>query len=151
MIAGTGIEDTNQQPLTISGEEVEIVSAFQYLGAIVERNGSILSDVDSRIAKASRAYGAVRRPVFKGKDLTLKTKRLVYRAVVLGVLLYGAETWAVKKEHSRKFEVFHNRCLRAIMGITTEQQRTNHTNSVQESQMFGMEESMEDLLARHMA
>ena len=48
----------------------------------------------------------------------------------------------------RKLEVFHNRCLRAIMGITTEKQRTNHISSVQVSQMFGMEESMEDLILR---
>ena len=46
MIAGIVSEDdTNQQPLTICGEKVETVSAFQYLGAIVEGNGSIMSDV----------------------------------------------------------------------------------------------------------
>ena len=150
MIAGTSREDTNQQPLTIGGEEIETVSAFRYLGAIVEGNGNIMSDVERRVAKASRAFGALRRTVFKEKDLTLKTKRLVYRPVVLGILLYDAETWAMnsKRVHSRKFEVFHNRCLRAIMGITTEQQRTNHISSVQVSQMFGMEESMEDLILR---
>ena len=86
------------------------MSAFRYLGAIVEGNGNIMSDVESRVAKASRAFGALRRTVFKGKDLTLKTKRLVYRAVVLGILLYDAETWAMKRVHSRKLEVFHNRC-----------------------------------------
>ena len=53
MIAGISSEDTNQQPLTIGGEEIETVSAFRYLGAIVEGNGNITSDVESRVAKAS--------------------------------------------------------------------------------------------------
>ena len=56
------------------------------------------------------------------KDLSLKTKRLAYQAVVLGVLLYGAETLTLKRAHSKKLEVFHNRCLRAILGITASRQ-----------------------------
>ena len=62
-------------------------------------------EVEDRIGQASRAFGALRRPVFGDKDLSL------YNAVVLGVLLYGAETWAKKRDTSHKIEVFHNRCL----------------------------------------
>lgn len=84
------------------GEDIEAVNAFWYLGAVVEGNGNITSDVESRIAKASRVYGVLRRPVFRDIDLSLNIKRLVYCAMVLGVLLYGAETWATKREHSKK-------------------------------------------------
>ncbi len=139
--------DLEPQPITISGEAIETVNAFKYLGSTIEGNGSIKNDVEDRIAKASRAFGDLKRPVFGDKDLSLATKRLVYRAVVLGVLLCGAEAWATKREHSRRLEVFHNRCLRAILGITTAQQRMGRISSVQVSQMFGMEESIEDLVS----
>ena len=148
LVAGVHCEsDLDLQPISIGGEVIETVSAFQYLGAIVEGSGSIKGDVESRIAKASRAFGALRRPVFGDKDLSLRTKRMVYCAVVLGVLLYGAEAWPTKREHSKKLEVFHNRCLRAILGITSEQQRKERISSVQVGQMFGMEESMEDIIS----
>ena len=100
-----------------------------------------------RTGLRSRAFGALKRPVFGDNNLSLRTKRLVYRGVVMGVLLYVAETWAIKRADSRKLEVFHNRCLRAILGITTAQQRMGHISSVQVSQWFGMEESLEDLLS----
>ena len=54
----------------------------------------------ARAARAARAFGCLRVPVFKNKDLSLATKRAVYRAVVLAVLLYGAETWTMKAVHT---------------------------------------------------
>ena len=57
----------------------------------------VKKDVEGRIALASRAFGALRRPVFQDKHLSLRTKRLMYRAAVLGVLHYVAETSRVKK------------------------------------------------------
>ena len=65
----------------------------------------------------------MKKPVFKDKNLSLKTKKLVYKAVVLDVLLYESETWTTKRDATKKLEVFHNRCLREILGITCAQQR----------------------------
>ena len=81
------------------------------------------------------------------KDLSLKAKRLVYRAVVLGVLLYGAETMTIKLAHSKKLEVFHNRCMRAILGITSSRQIMERISSVQIRKRFGLEETVEDVIA----
>ena len=43
--------------------------------------------------------------------------------------------------------MFHNRCLRSILGVSTARQRTEHISNVQLGQMFGMEESLEDLVS----
>ena len=50
-----------------------------------------------RIAKASKAFGALRMPVFRDSNLSLKTKRLVYKAVVL----YGSDTWTTRRDAGR--------------------------------------------------
>ena len=76
-------------------------------------------EVGERIAKAA-AFGALKCPIFNNSNLSYKTKRMVYKAVVLGVLLYGSETWTTKCDATRKMEAFHNRCLRGIVGITSE-------------------------------
>ncbi len=81
---------------------------------------------EERIAKAFRAFGALKEPVFRDKNLSLATKKLVYKAVVLATLLYGSETWTTKRDAVRKLEVFHNRCLRGILGISAMQQRMEH-------------------------
>ena len=69
-------------------------------------------DVEDRVASVSHAFGALCRPVFHDGGLSLRTKRMVYRAAVLGVLLYGAETWASKRGTIQKVETFDSRCLK---------------------------------------
>jgi len=76
------------------------------------------ADVERRITKASQAFGALKKTVFRDKNLTLSTKRKIYQACVLSVLLYGAECWIPLKKHIRKLNTFHNRCLRTILRIT---------------------------------
>lgn len=119
MVAGVQREE-DLWPIYIIGEPIEAVKGFKYLRAIIEPHGGIERDAQDRVARAWRRFEASSKPVFRGDDLSLLTKRLVYLAVVLGVLLCGAETWANKRVTTRTFEAFHNRCLRSILGITKE-------------------------------
>ena len=146
LVAGAPGTEKELRPLVLQGGEIECVDDFKYLGSVLEAKGGIVKEVGERIAKASRAFGALKEPVFRNSNLSYRTKRLVYRAVVLGVLLYGSETWTTKHNTSKKLEVFHNRCLRSIMGITSAQQRMKHISSVQVAKNFGMEESLEDVI-----
>ena len=134
------------QPLNIGGAAIEVVPDFWYLGAIMESKGEIMKDVEERIARASKAFGTLCRPVFHDSSLSLVTKRMVYRAVVLGVLLYGAETWTNKRAATQKLESFNNKCLRRIMGITRAQQRIRRITSAQVRKKFGVEETLEDVV-----
>ena len=45
---------------------------------MVEVQGEILKDVEDRIAKASRAFGTICKPVFQDRHLSMKTKGMVY-------------------------------------------------------------------------
>ena len=101
---------------------MECVTEFKYLGSIVEAKGGIAQEVEERIAKVSEAFGALWEPIFRDSNLCLRTKRNVYKAVDLGVFLYGSETWTTKRDAVRRLEVFHNRCLKRILGITIAQQ-----------------------------
>ncbi len=90
IVGSDEVEDL--RPLEVDSSEVECVSEFKYLGSLAESRGGIVKEVGERIAKASRAFGALRKAVFRDNNLSHKTKRLVYKAAVLGVLLYGSET-----------------------------------------------------------
>ena len=106
VVAGIpGIED-ELRPLVLEGGEVECVNDFKYLGSMLEANGGIVKEVGERIAKAARTFGALKGPVFSNSNLSCKTKRMVYKAVVLGVLLYGSETWTTKRNTTRSWKHF---------------------------------------------
>lgn len=111
----------------------------------MEAHGEVLRDVE-RIARASNAFGALCRPGFQDSSLSLKTERIVYRAMVLGVLLYGAEAWENKRVATRKLESFNSRYLRCILGITKAQQHIGHITSAEVRRRYGVEEMLEDVV-----
>ena len=119
MVADVQCEE-DLRPVYIKGEPRDALKEFKYLGAIIEPHGGIERDAQDKVARALRAFGALSKPVFCDDDLSLLPKTLVYHAVVLGVLLYGAETWANKRVTTQKLEAFHNWCLRSILGINKE-------------------------------
>ena len=95
MVVGEVLNESDVRPVQVEGGSVDVVQDFTYLGANISRDGEITSEVTRRIdraARAARAFRCLRVPVFMNKDLSLATKKAVYRAVFLAVLLYGAET-----------------------------------------------------------
>ena len=116
-------------PLCIGGSVIDTVPSFRYLGSVAESCGGVVLDLDDKIARASRAFGALTKPVFRDSSLSLVTKQVVYQAVVLGVLLYAAGTWPAKQKDIRRLEGFHHHCLRSILGIGRMQQCLQHSSN----------------------
>ena len=77
-----------------------------------------------------------------------ETKRAVYRAVVLGTLLYRAGSWTTKRYAMQKLESLHNHCLRGIFGITKVKQCVEHITSSQIRESFGMKELVEEMIVQ---
>ena len=74
--------------------------------------------------------------MFANDALSVGTRRAVYEATVLAVLLYGAETWTVKAPYVKRLTVFHNR---TILGITRYEQWQKHLMSATLLDRFGIE------------
>jgi hypothetical protein len=109
--------DKNSEILSVNGEVLENVSHFPYLGSILSSNGNIDKEIDTRIAKAFCAFNKLKKAVWDQSDLLVPTKIAVYRAIVISILLYAAETWTTYQHHINKLEAFHMRCLRYILNI----------------------------------
>ena len=73
--------------------------------------------MNSRLAKASAAFGRLRPTVWERSGISLATKLKVYKAVVITTLLYACETWTVYRRHARKLQHFHTTSLRRILNI----------------------------------
>ena len=145
MVVCEGLNESDVRPVQVEGCSVDVVQDFTYLGTNISRGGEITSEVTRRIVRAARAFGCLRMPVFKNKDLSLARKRAVYRAV-LAILLYGAETWTMKDVHTRHLNSFHKCCIRTILDVTGYQQ-WNETLTYQIlSHRFGMQHSISDII-----
>ena len=110
----------------------------------MEAQGETMEDMENRNIKCLQCTVS---NTFQDSSLSMKTKRLVYHAVVLGVLLYRAEMWVTKTKRAaiRKLESFNNRCLRCVLGITNAQQCIGHITSVEIRRRFGVQEILKDV------
>ena len=74
-------------------------------------------DVEARLQKVTMAFKRLYRGIRKRRDITLKTKFRVYRALVDPIALYGAESWTLTTKVKSKLDFFDNECIRTILGI----------------------------------
>jgi len=71
------------------------------------------------VAVANSAFQQLRRAnIWSSRALTLSVKMQFYQCIVMSVLLYSGETWAVVKQHISPLAVFQMNCLRRICGIS---------------------------------
>ncbi|XP_048481474.1 uncharacterized protein LOC125489513 [Plutella xylostella] len=104
------------EPIQINGKNIEQVEKFCYLGSMIDHNGGTDIDVEARINKARAVFGQLKN-FWRSKNINRNTKIRIFNSNVKTVLLYGCETWFVRKDISYKLQVFINKCLRQILGI----------------------------------
>ena len=109
--------------MTVDGGSIKCVKEFQYLGSIIATDGRIDAEMDKRLANASKAFGALRKAVLTNTNLCFTSKRQVYQACVLSVLLCGGECWILLRKHMKRLNAFHHHCcICTVLGITNMRQ-----------------------------
>ena len=110
-------------------QSVTVVEEVKYLGSYAARAGNDLRDVEARIDKASKAFGALKHCLFKSKDVSIEAKRGVYNGLVLAILLFGAEHWCLTAKMVRMLRAFHHRSVRTMCRLTLYHTRRNHVRT----------------------
>ena len=80
----------------IDGETVETVSDFIFLGSKITADGDFNHEI-KRLLLLGRKVMTKRDSILKSRDLTLPTKVCLVMAMVFPVVMYGCESWTVKK------------------------------------------------------
>ena len=104
------INARSNEPVTLNAENVEEVRECIYIGSKITADGDSEKDVEARISKPRGAF-AILNIIWKS------TKIKIFKSNVLGVLLYGAESWKTIYAIINKLDVFQTRCLRRILHI----------------------------------
>ena len=104
-------------PVTVDSVVLEEVPSFVYLGSTIMANGQSAEDVIIRVNKAHRAFGRLHRHLWSRKEIRRSTKIRIYQALIRSILLYGCETWAMRKSDIQKVDVFDRNCIRRILNV----------------------------------
>ena len=134
-------------PIQLENGVIAAVDNFTYLGSNITNDGEVVNEVSLRLGKAARAFGCLRSSIFDNRGLSVMIKRGVYCAVVLSSLLYGSETWVVKSPSIRRLEVFHNHCIRVVLGVSRNRQWKERLTSKDLARWFGMDKNMADTIS----
>ena len=80
----------------IDGETVEIVSDFIFLGSKITADGDFSHEINRRLLLGRKLVTNL-DSIFKSRDITLPTKVHLVKALVFPVVMYGCESWTIKK------------------------------------------------------
>ena len=120
--AGYTPTDNDTLPLCVDDHHgiVTFTDQFRYLGAIISSSLTDDAEITNRIRSAAAAFGSLQRWVFGqsfgSKSLPLSSKGKLYGSLVLGILLYGCESWVLTQPLLQRLHTFHNGCVRSMTG-----------------------------------
>ena len=97
----------------IEGERVEIVTDFLFLGS--KTTPKPLHAVRRRLLLGRKAVTT--DSVLKSRDITLLKKICVVKTMVLPVVMYGCESWTIKKAEYQRIDAFELWCWRRLLKV----------------------------------
>ena len=93
----------------IDGETVETVSDFIFLGSKITADGDCSHEI-KRLLLLGRKVMTNLDSIFKSRDITLPTKVRLVKAMVIPVVMYGCESWTLKKAECQRIDAFELWC-----------------------------------------
>ena len=99
--------------LEIDGETMETVREFIFLGSKITADSDCAHEI-KRCLLLGRKTMTTLDSLLKGRDITLPTKVCQVKAKIFPVVMYGCESWTVKKAEHRRIDAFELRCWRRL-------------------------------------
>ena len=93
---------TSQQT---DGEKVETVTYFIFLGSKITEDDDCSHEIKRHLLLGRKAMTHL-DSILKSRDVTLLTKVLLVKAMVFQVVMYGCESWTIKKAEHRRMDAF---------------------------------------------
>ena len=100
----------------IDGETVETVSDYIFLGSKITADGDCSREIERRLLLGRKVMTNL-DSIFKSRDITLLTMVRLVKAMVLPVVMYGYESWIVKKAECRRIDAFELWCWRRLLRV----------------------------------
>ena len=110
----------------IDGETMETVSDFIFGGSKITADGDCSHEIKRCLLLGSKVMTNL-DSILKSRDITLPTKVHLVKAMVLSVVIYGCESWTVKKAERRRIDAFELWCWRRLLRVPWTARRSNQS------------------------
>ena len=110
----------------IDGETVETVSDFIFLGSKITANGECNHEIKRHLLLGRKVMTNL-DSILKSRDITLPTKVHLVKAMVFPVVIYGCESWTVKKAENQKIDAIELCCWKRLLRVPWAARRSNQS------------------------
>ena len=109
----------------IDGETMETVADLIFLGSKITSDGDCSPEIKRCLLLGRKAMTNL-ESILKNRDITLPTKVRLVRAMVFPVVMYGCESWTIKKTEHPRIDGFELWCWRRLLRVPWTARRSNH-------------------------
>ena len=113
-------------PITSCQIDGETVADFVFLGSKFTADGDCSHEIKRRLLPGRKVRTNVDK-ILKGRDITLSTKVRLVKAMVFPVVIYGCESWTIKKAEHRRIDAFELWCWRRLLRVPWTARRSNRS------------------------
>ena len=117
---------SDELDVLIDGKNLETVTQFKYLGAIITEDARSVQEIKIRIAVATSSLSKL-KTIWRDKNISMKTRMSLLRALVTSVFLYGCETWTLNAEMEKRINSFEMNGMCRLLQF----HYTSHTSNKQ--------------------
>ena len=100
----------------IDGDTVETVADFILGGSKITADDDCSHEIKRRLLLGRKVMTNL-DSIFKSRDITLPTKILLVKAMVFPVVMYGCESWPIKKDERQRIDAFELWCWRTLLSL----------------------------------
>ena len=108
----------------IVGKTMETVTDFIFLGSTIIADGDFSHEIKRHLFLGRKAMTNL-DSILKSRDLTLPTKVQLVKAMVFPVVMYGYESWTIKKAECQRIDAFELWCWRRLLRVPLTARRSN--------------------------
>ena len=125
----------------IDGETMETVIDFILGGSKITADGDCSHEI-KRLLLLGRKAMTNPDSILKSRDIVLPTKVCLVKAMVFPIVMYGCESWTIKKAECRRTDAFELWCWRRLLRVPWTARRSNHSILKEISTEYSLEGRM---------
>ena len=122
----------------IDGETMETVKDFILGGSKITEDGDCSHEIKRQLL-LGRKFMTNLDSILKSRDITLPTKVCLIKAMVFPVVIYGCESWTIRKAEHQRIDAFELWCWRRLLRVPWTARRSNQSNLQEISPEYSLE------------
>ena len=108
----------------IDGETMETVTDFTFLGSKIISDGDCSHEIKRHLLFGRKAMTKL-DSIWKSRDITLPTKVRLVKVMAFPIVMYGCESWTIKKAEHQRIDAFELWCWRRLLSVPWTARRSN--------------------------